>query len=278
MTITGIAGSIGSGKSFKQLHYALEQVDKKKKKLVTNFHLNIRQLRIYAGLKKYHWLGWLCDTGQITILDGCTNLSDIVSFHDSICCLDEAGIFLNARDFSKTPKKLLMDLCQSRKTGSDLIWCAQFESQVDAQFRMLTQFWIHCGGVSAYDRTMRRPKLVCKSYHYFDANSYQSWLSDVKARNSYFKTRFQYAYKSEGGFLTKADKQLFKCFDSFTRLELQSGYASNSLSREFCTLPSDYYFNLLGSDYSPDRDPLRGSIRPRRLKKIKPRFQELITG
>lgn len=278
MTITGIAGAIGTGKSLKQLSFALEQCDMKKKFLVTNFAVNIAEIRKYAAIKKFHWVAWLCDTGQITIIDGVESLADIVAFKESVCCLDEAGIFLNSRDFQKTPKKLLLDLCQSRKDGTDLIWAAQFDTQVDRQFRQLTQWWIHAASASTYDRTMRRPKLFWKCYFYFDACSYDAWVENVKARSSFIRTYFQHAYKTDMGFIDKADIQLFKCFDSFARLEQQGSFASHGRSRKFSMLPPDYYFNKLGSDWKPLECPLRGHCRPLKITPIKPTLLDFIKG
>ncbi len=277
MTITGIAGKIGSGKSLKQLDYALQQCNRKHKLLVTNFHLNIPAVRKYCVMKGYHWAAWMVAEGLVTVIDTLNNLEALLTYPNSIACLDEAGIFLNAREFAKTPKKLLMDLCQSRKDGIDLIWAAQFDTQVDKQFRQLTQYWIHAAGASVYDRKLKGPRLVWKTYYYFDGESYDMWLDDKKARSSYFRTRFIYAYSTQGGFLNRFDKQLFKCFDSFARLEQQEQFSRSASSRQLCMLPPDYYHERLGTSYEPKNDPLRGSIAPRKLRPIKKTVHQVLT-
>lgn len=161
---------------------------------------------------------------------------------ESVICLDEAGIFLNARDFSKTSKQLLADLAQSRKDGCDLVWAAQFDGQVDRQFRQLTQFWWHCRGFTVYNKKMRRPELVWKERHYFMADDYDTWVNNPKVRADWIKTRFAYATDTVSGFLSRADKQLFNCFDSFSRLDLQGHSAKVQISTtQQCLLPKTYY-------------------------------------
>jgi hypothetical protein len=222
MTITAICGDIGSGKSLKQLEYGLQQCNRKRKRLVTNFGLNMKELRKYAALKKYGWLAHIIDTKQICIVDAAENIADILTVPNSITLLDEAGIFLNTREFQKTPKRLLMDLAQSRKSGTDLIYASQFDEQVDRQFRMLTQYFIHAAGASVYDKAMRRPKLIWRCYFHFTSGSYHAWNSDIKSKSSFIRTYFKYAYDTELGIVKPEHYQLFKCFDSFARLEQQA--------------------------------------------------------
>lgn len=175
---------------------------------------------------------------------------------ESVICLDEAGVFLNARDFSKTSKKLLADLAQSRKDGCDLVWAAQFDGQVDRQFRQLTQFWWHCRGFTLYNKKMRRPELVWKERHYFMADDYDMWVNNPKVRADWIKTRFAYASQTVSGFLSRADKQLFNCFDSFSRLDLQGHSAKVQISTtQQCLLPKTYYSNC--SQVLEEEDYLR---------------------
>lgn len=257
MTITGISGAIGSGKSLKQLAYGLEQCNQKKRQLVTNFNLNILEVRRYSKMRKMGWLSYMCDRGLITIIDAANNLGEIMSRPNSIVLLDEAGIFLNSREFSKTPKKLLADLCQSRKDGIDLTWASQFDEQVDRQFRLLTQYWIHCSGWSKWDKQLNRPRLYLKNYHYFRAADFERWNHSARAKSSYLKTRFAFAFQTETKFVNKHDKQLFNCFDSFTRLDKQAASARKASFDSFlyCQLTPEYYWGKLGINYIPQADP-----------------------
>lgn len=226
MTIIGLCGEIGSGKSHMQLKHALRWCNRRRKRLVTNFAIKIPELKKYAKLEKLPWVTWLCDNNQIAVVDTMESVKDILSFESSVVCLDEAGIFLNSREFAKTPKGFLMDLAQSRKTGTDLVYCAQFDDQVDKQFRMLTQYFVHCQGMTKYDKALRLPKLYWKIYWHFTAIAYWGWLANQKARTNVART-WVIAHDCEWGFLSEADKQLFKVFDSKARLDKQAASAAS---------------------------------------------------
>ena len=237
MTIVGIAGAIGSGKSHFQLKYALEMCQRKKKTLVTNFEINIEALKRYAQVMKYDWVLSLIKRDLITWIinpkkrievnsGGRRSYKTIANIEalmipESVVCLDEAGIFLNARNFAQTTADLLADLCQSRKMGTDIVWAAQFDEQVDKQFRLLTQYWVHCKSVCFYSKKLRRPELKWKKIYYFTAFDYQNWLCNYKDRASHFKTKFAYSFNYEGGPLTRGDKILFDVYNSFDRLDYE---------------------------------------------------------
>lgn len=289
--IIGLAGAIGSGKSFTQLKQALDYAEERQKQLVFNFQVNVEQLYKYASLPKHYdsmlgyflfefrkmfiiiisqilfknklkiptakpkmpWVLNLCKEGGIIQIPAPKYLEALL-IPESVVCLDEAGILLNSRDFAKTSKELLADLAQSRKDGCDLFWAAQFDEQVDRQLRLLTQYWIHCDSLAVYDKKMRRPKLFWKRVYWFRASDYQHWQQNIKDRGSHFKARFAYGFKYEGGLLTPSDSQLFKVFDSFSRLD-RVGSGTQIISMHQCKLPKDYYFNKL-SLYDPALDPL----------------------
>jgi hypothetical protein len=230
--LIGIAGAIGSGKSFTQLKQALIYCEKKRKTLVTNFEINERALFDYAVLAKLEYVQSMVAKGQVSwIINPKRRIKgefrpnlEALFIPNSVIALDEAGIFLNSRDFARTSTDLLSDLCQSRKMGVDLFWAAQFEEQVDKQFRLLTQYWVHCDSVSVYDKKLRNSRLKWKRIFWFTAADYFFWLSNPRDRSSHFKTRFAYACDYEGGLLTAADRKLFEIFDSFSRLD----YAATS--------------------------------------------------
>lgn len=268
MTITGLSGDIGSGKSWKMLQYGLEQAELKKKYLVTNFALNLSGVKRYCAMRKFWWVIWTIDNSKFSIVSFVPqdsrkeNMSLVPFFKDrqnSICLLDEAGIFLNSRNFANTPAQLLMDLAQSRKSGNDLIWAAQFDTQVDVQFRNLTQFWIQCDGWTAYDKQMRRPKLVWRTYFYFKGAEYQRWLISAKARTSFLRTYFAFAFKTDFGPMSKTDIALFGGFDSFTRLEKQASAAIEIKDLTYRTdeelIENGYYkrnhHNTIATTYHP---------------------------
>ena len=288
MTIIGILGAIGSGKSHSQLKYGLMYADKREKQIVANFALNIKAIYQYACLpnyidslfgetrwelekllhvfkssldvifgkkpKKYRvkkpllpWVKKCIEEGKgISWLINPKDLQALM-IPEAVILLDEAGVFLNSREFAKTPRELLADLAMSRKDGCDLIWCAQFDEQIDRQMRYLTQYFWHCTGTTIWDKKMRRPRLIFKCCHVFDATTYVQWVRNPKAMSNQIKTRFAYAITTYSGPLSKADVQLFKCFDSFSRLDLNSKKSINHISTLFqetlcqpiCNLLSD---------------------------------------
>ena len=218
--IVGIVGEIGSGKSHYQLKHALEQCNKKQKRLVANFKIDTQNSYEYCCRRKLGWVAQHIYHDQHITLS-CRNRDDVMkllSYPASVVCLDEAGIFFNSRNFKDMPKDLLSDLAQSRKTGADLYWAAQFDQQVDRQFRMLTQYYVFCQGFSAWDRNLRQPGLKWKSYHHFKAAQYQEFDSSPKLKNSLVKTWWR-AFHNEVGPLSKDDIFLFSCYESFSRLD-----------------------------------------------------------
>jgi hypothetical protein len=227
--ILSVVGAIGSGKSLTQLLIGLEYADRKQRQVITNFPLNLQSVYRYACLKKFKWIKYLCVHGGISWLSAPNDLRALL-FPDSVCLLDEAGIFLNSREFAKTPKELLGDLAQSRKFGCDLIYCSQFDEQVDRQMRMLTQYIHHCDSISFYDHKLRRPSLKYKRVYTFNSDTYNSWKTS-RDRTNHWRTRFAYSIEYRGGFIDSADKALFQCFNSFERLDLQKiGRSSDRVS------------------------------------------------
>lgn len=228
--LIGVTGAIGSGKSFTQLKQALQYCEKKRKTLVLNFEINERELYEYAVMAKLEHVQSMVLKSQVSWIinpkkkykgEVRPNL-EALFIPNSVICLDEAGIFVNSREFARTSMDLLSELCQSRKSGVDMFWAAQFDEQVDRQFRLLTQYWVQCNSVAVYDKLMRRPKLVYKRIYWFTAADYFAWSQNIRDRGSHFKTRFAYACDYEGGRLTKADKRLFNVFDSFARLDYKA--------------------------------------------------------
>lgn len=311
MTIIGVAGAIGSGKSFTQLKHGLKYVEERQKQLVTNFPIDVKALHKYASLPKEHqsflgyfrynckmvvysfryylnvvlpivfkkpkkpkfksqfpWIKRLCECGGIVQIPSPDKIEALL-IPESVVLLDEAGILLNSREFAKTSKQLLADLAQSRKDGCDLIWCAQFDEQVDRQLRLLTQFWIYCESISMFDKKMRRPKLYYKRIFWFRCSDFQEWLRNPRARGNHIKTRLVYSTLYEGGFLTPADRQVFKIYDSFKRLDKKFDGALIETYWQ-CRLPKNYYYEL--TFYHPELDPVHKKYQPvwgwyRKLKK-----------
>ena len=248
MTITAIFGAIGSGKSWLQLQYAIRQCEKKKRRLVSNFFLDLDALYDYCCFNNYKWfVENNIDKNGIIYINSNQSLASLLSIPKSIVCLDEAGVFLNSRQFQSTPKELLSDLCQSRKDGVDLIYAAQFTKQVDAQIRMLTQFVFHCRGATIYNKEHDRPELVVKNFHLFDCETYDQWITS-RHKNNPIKTRFAFAMESQTGPLSIIDSELFRCFKSLGRLDRQRPEKLSFSKGRY--QPTKYrYLKIINPDY-----------------------------
>lgn len=266
MSIYSIAGQIGAGKSHFQLKYALELAELKEKQLVCNFPLDRKALKIYAEFNKLKWILQLLEYGGITEYHAPKNLRALL-LPQSIVCLDEAGILLNSRCWKDTPRELLADLCQSRKTGTDLIWAAQFPEQIDSQIRSLTQYWIYANGLTYYDKISKMPRLYYKRYYFMDSEQFSKWNNKGLG---HFKTRFGCCYRYHGGFLNHSDRLLFDCFDTATRLDISTGGYSKFESLNYsrlCDRPAFHQFNyeqrhdlLISSDHQSFGTILKSKI------------------
>lgn len=225
MGLTAVLGAMRSGKSLQLLAHGCWASNMRRANLVTNFALDLRELRRYAGMKKYGWLGHIIDLGRVKCIPckSVNDLTEIFLYENSVILVDEAGIFFGSRDWTKIPKDVLADLCQIGKGGKDVIWCSQFDEQVDKSFRMLSTDYIYCRGLTMWDRYMKRDRLTFKRYYYFQPEAFSQWWEDKKARRDgiqgALRTAFMYAKKVEWGTVTAADIQLFKCFSSFSRLD-----------------------------------------------------------
>jgi hypothetical protein len=113
-------------------------------------------------------------------------------------------------------------MAQLRHDGNDLIWAAQYFEQVDKSFRMLCHRSTHAYGVSRYSPSLKNDELTFRNWATFDPISYEKWLEDKKARSpgigGFIRTRMA-AMKVESGLLRAIDRQAFKCFSSFDRVE-----------------------------------------------------------
>ncbi|MEA5472156.1 zonular occludens toxin domain-containing protein [Spirulina sp. 06S082] len=329
MSIYGIVGDIGSGKSWTQLKQGLLTAEKKKKQIVANFAINRHALKEFASQPsygflwgnllavilvnlllvlrwwldvvlavcfpkfftypndasdiefvqmpiKYPWLNYLTENGGIIQIYA-PEILQALMIPESVVLLDEAGVFLNSRQFQKLSMKFLNDLAQSRKQGTDIVWAAQFDEQVDKQFRMLTQFFIHCSSLSRYAAHIGRPIMYVKNVFWFTASSYFDWIKDPRNKIRPLRTRFGFASKTESGTLTKEDKMIFNIFSSFDRLDTDSFVVSYLQQRRDqhkplsidivtlwkCDLSPTYYKRKLYPNYLPDLDPLSDLYNPR---------------
>lgn len=134
-------GRIGGGKTF----YAVQRMIKYMASggcVCTNIELKWKEVCEYV-LKKYSWQ--LVPEQYIFLED-----EKICSFHrhtpsgspdmPSLVVIDEAHIWLNARDWDKQSRELLTFLTQSRKCFTDIIFISQSALNMDKQIMRLVQY------------------------------------------------------------------------------------------------------------------------------------------
>jgi hypothetical protein len=222
MAFYSVCGLGGSGKSLYQLHAACKLANRKRTILVSNLALNLEELHKYCGMMKYGWLAHQIEMDRVYQLPGLDNVLKLFEYRRATILLDEAGVYFNTRHYAKMPPEVLAAMAQLRHDGNDLIWAAQYFEQVDKSFRMLCHRSTHAYGISRYSPTLKNDELTYRNWATFDPVAYEKWLDDKKARSpgpgGFIRTRM-IAMKVESGLLRAIDRQAFKCFSSFDRVE-----------------------------------------------------------
>jgi len=222
MAFYSVCGLGGSGKSLYQLHFACKLANRKRTILVSNLALNLEELHKYCGMLKYGWLAHQIEMNRVHQLPGVDNILRLFEYKRATIILDEAGMYFGARNYAKMPPGVLVAMAQLRHDSNDLIWAAQYFDQVDKAFRMLCHRSTHAYGVSRYSPRLKNDELTFRNWATFDPISYEKWLGDTKARSlglgGFIRTRMA-AMKVESGLLREIDRQAFRCFSSFDRVE-----------------------------------------------------------
>jgi hypothetical protein len=232
MALTAFLGGIRTGKSLKLLDYACCLANERRSNLITNFALDFKQLRRYAGMRKLGWLAHLIDHHRIVCIQACdvSELIQVFLYPESVVAIDEAHLYFSARDWKSIPKTIIADITQSGKIGIEVLWCSQRDEAVDKNFRELSTDIVYARGVTRYNRQMRRPELVMKRYYHFSPETFDLWMADKKARRDNITglvKSFLMASKLEMGVLNECDRQLFKCYSSFSRLDKGGDFKPN---------------------------------------------------
>jgi hypothetical protein len=222
MAFYSVCGLPGSGKSLYQLHRACELANRKRTILVSNLALDLEQLHKYCGLRKFGWLAHQVEMNRIFCLPGMDSIEELFNFKRATIILDEAGVFFNSRAYAKMPPSILAAMAQLRHDANDLIWAAQYFDQVDRAFRMLCCEVTHAAGQSRYSKVLKNDELRWRKWVTFDPASYESWLSDKKARRPGLGGNLRtkaIAKRIDEGMLRAIDRQAFQVFSSFDRVE-----------------------------------------------------------
>lgn len=259
-----MVGEFGSGKSFALLEKGAWLSDRYRKSIVTNFHVNLDKFMEYCILKGYSWVQSMIWMGRVRYMPTFTlpELLRLGHVRDSVILLDEAGIILNSRMWSKVPMEFFAGLVQVRKDGNFFMYACHFLEQVDKQLRDNTQGYIECRSTTRFDKKLRRPRMVFRWFHEFLPRKYNYWMSDPRFQQNWFVTyvfststwwrlvipwrvSFSLSFKSWQSFFLdsrvciaeSAESLLFASYDSFQRVDKQKTYSKYLLSNKAGTQP-----------------------------------------
>lgn len=225
--ITGVVGLPGSGKTFIALTAGFEMAEELHLDVIANFSLNARALYYYFLGQGYTWLLSRLLHGGIKVRSCAEGselrLSQFMRETNVLYLIDEAGVYLNSRNFKNIPLDFLSDLAQIRHDSRRLFWIAQYRSQVDRTLRELTASYVVAECPTKYSHKLKNTELVGKYYRIFTAKNYDIYdkkiasgsLTGLKATLNSMRL----SDKVIMGQLTDYDRLLFKAYGSFLRVE-----------------------------------------------------------
>jgi len=94
-----------------------------------------KKLLMFVGLKK-EWIEYPKEN-----LKRWKKLSDLLDVEDGIIAMDEAHIYMRARNWEKLPEEWERKLAQHRKDGLHIWGTAQDIKRIDTIFRELVDYW-----------------------------------------------------------------------------------------------------------------------------------------
>lgn len=271
--LIAITGVFGSGKSLLLIEFALAMAENYKKTIILNFHVEKKDIYAYCKRKKYQWLvsqmeaydaDPTANTDPIEFIDLSVGVSDGGTanntaldklFKDSngetrkrcVVCVDEMGIFLNARNWQKVSSNFQRYLVQVRRMRIHLIVAFQFLDQVDKQFRLLVQHWIVCKSLTSYSKHLDGPKIHARFIYHYNAAKFRK-LEGSNTVKAAFVRPWLWAKEVQWHILPikrlcSEVKQVFKIYEFF--LNRPSKYSINSMTN--CWIDEDLLFKCFDS-------------------------------
>jgi hypothetical protein len=225
--VTGVLGLPGTGKTFIALCAGFEMAEELQLDVVANFSLNARALYYYFLGHGYTWLLSRLLHGGIKVRS-CANGSELrlIEFMQekgTLYLIDEAGVYLNARNFKNIPLDFLSDLAQIRHDSRRLFWISQYKDQVDKNLRELSASYIVAECPTRYSHKLKNTELLSKYYRIFTAKNYDVFekkiLSGALTGAKAAINSARLADKVIMGSLSEYDRLLFKAYGSFLRVE-----------------------------------------------------------
>ena len=225
MSITGIIGQQGRGKTLQMSWIGLNLAMKYGKRLVTNYELNINYLEYFARGHNLKNLHTMIKCGEIIFVP--ESIDYILSIPDSVVCLDEIAIFLgDSTEGNAKIRYLISRFNQCRRRGIELLYVAHSLGRVQKFLRDITNTIVFCDGKTK--RTENGdPELIKEKYLHFDVEQFEVWFDSPK-RHQIFQifTRAK-AFKIVKKELTCAKREFFQAFDSFSDIVNQTSNITN---------------------------------------------------
>lgn len=232
-----ILGEFGSGKSLWLLEKGLYLANRYRKGIICNFPINKNALRAYCRARGYRWVEYLSRQRRGIRYLPIVCAADMYKLLDVRSCvilLDEAGVFLNARSWSKVPEGFLGSLVQLRKDFNIFLLAAHYLEQVDKQVRENCQLFTLCRGVSVPGGN-GEPRLIFRHRFEFKPAKFHRWEENPQWRDNFLRTflaasrrvlfspvfpvSFRLTIERGVWVVPSALSHLFNCFDSFSRLD-----------------------------------------------------------
>jgi hypothetical protein len=215
--IFGIIGPQGSGKSFSCFKLLCQFADFAEYDLCFNFYVNLDALYEYCVSCGYLWLASRILHNRIRYKDS-EDLEDFMDLPKTIYVMDEAGVYMNSREFQPIPKSFLHDLAQVRHDSKILVWCAQYADMVDRVLRELTAGYCQCLSVTRFNKKLGNYELYWQKIYVYNARQYKIYLSKVDSKMSGFKFWINSRKLADWhfeGVLSTEDKLIFDIYQSF---------------------------------------------------------------
>jgi hypothetical protein len=222
MSITGIYGLPGCGKSLLMLQHGLRIAEKHHCKLVTNFVLDPSHLAYYCKINNLKWLWENIPKGIVYYVSANKNFAQFLQISNAVILLDEMGLYAPSAQFWTLPPEAYNAIANNRKRAQHIVYTAQYPSQVHSSIHQVCSNILYAEGISVWDDKLKNDRLVFKDVHLFGSSEFDIWFRDPKVRKNPIKA-FVLGTKHWKGLINALDGLTFRMYDSFGLIEEQDG-------------------------------------------------------
>lgn len=215
--ICGIFGNQGSGKSFSAIKVVCAYANQIQFDICFNFQVDFYQLYLYCIYNDYQWLAHRIYHNKCRS-KYCEDLETFFDLPKTIYVMDEAGVYINSRNFKKTTDGFLETIAQVRHDGKIFWYIAQYYEMVDKVLRDLSSSFIHVDSSLRFNKKLGNSEILWQRIYLFSQRNYRIYLEKVCYKftgvkhwvNARRLSDFQWE-----GVLSDDDKMLFKVYQSF---------------------------------------------------------------